>query len=145
MKDYKRLTYKKVNGTTEIYLRIDKDYISSANDIIDEEKYEFVDMILSRLAELEDKIENGTLVELPKKCYHIQWGLGLEINEYDIIEVQYDYHRGKITSVRAFRRNPTTNYIAGTRTFYFNELGETVFFTKAKAEAKLRELKGEQQ
>ena len=138
MKDYNRWTDKehKYKGCVDCTYR----NCQYCDDIVEYEKEAY-----NRLCDLEDKIENGTLIELPKKCYHIQWGLGLEINEYDIMEVQYDYYRGKITSVRAFRRNPTTHYIAGTRTFYFNELGETVFFTKSKAKAKLRELKGEQQ
>lgn len=55
MKDYKRLTDKKVQGTTERYIRIDKDYILSAYDIITEERYEVVDMLLDRFAELEEQ------------------------------------------------------------------------------------------
>lgn len=58
MKDYQRLTVKNVG----IYTQIKDDY--STFDC------------LRRLAELEDKIENGTLVELPCKC----------IEELDIIK-----------------------------------------------------------
>lgn len=54
MKKYKRLTFKRSENT------------SNAS----------YDELLNRLAELEDKIENGTLVELPCKC----------IEELDIIK-----------------------------------------------------------
>lgn len=54
MKDYKRLTFKRSENT------------SSAGH----------DELLNRLAELEDKTENGTLIELPCKC----------IEELDIIK-----------------------------------------------------------
>lgn len=50
MKDYKRLTVKNVGSYTLI-----KDEYSTFD-------------CLRRLAELEDKIENGTLVEIPCKC-----------------------------------------------------------------------------
>lgn len=46
MKDYKRLTFKKVKNT------------SNAS----------YDELLNRLAELEDKIENGTLIEVESHC-----------------------------------------------------------------------------
>lgn len=58
MKDYQRLTVKNVGRYTQI-----KDDYSTFD-------------CLRRLAELEDKIENGTLVELPCKC----------IEELDIIK-----------------------------------------------------------
>lgn len=50
MKDYKRLTFKKVKN--------------ASNASYDE--------LLNRLAELEDKIENGTLVELPRNKIKIR-------------------------------------------------------------------------
>ena len=91
-----------------------------------------------RLADLEDKIENGTLIELPCKvgdkiyvCY------GVCVDEWEVVSVQiYGYdilfrlgHKG------------TDDY----NSQYLMELGETWFLTKAEAEAKLRELKGAEQ
>lgn len=52
MKEYKRLTEK--DGAT----RVMSQWAETSNDL----------KIYRRLAELEDKIENGTLVELPCKC-----------------------------------------------------------------------------
>lgn len=78
-----------------------------------------------KLAELEDKIENGTLVELPCK-------VGDKV--YVIIE-DWD-------------ENYSTFYYLDEERFQFwhlDYLGKWVFLTKAEAEAKLRELKGEQQ
>jgi hypothetical protein len=88
----------------------------------------------NRLAELEDKIENGTLIELPckvgDKVYYIEKGLIYELK------------------VNGFKGYPTNNYIYAymDRTFFcrelnFNELNENWFLTKAEAEAKLKELK----
>lgn len=65
MKDYKRLTEKTKLGT----------YIIGDDS-----------PIIQRLGELEDKIEQGLLVELPKKVYEIGYCYGWEINEKEIGE-----------------------------------------------------------
>lgn len=55
MSDYKRLTKRHENGEHSFMY----DYYDKTSPI---------KMLLDRLAELEDKIENGTLVEIPCKC-----------------------------------------------------------------------------
>lgn len=61
MNEYKRLTKVVNNGVfEEVHIKVnDKVYDPIASDL--------TEMALRRLAELEDKIENGTLIELPCK------------------------------------------------------------------------------
>lgn len=96
-----------------------------------------IDMAIDRLAELEDKIENGTLVELPckvgDKLYLVYSPYG-DIDEWEITDIQ-------IGNVKLFRlgHKGTDDYAA----VLFKELGECAFLTKAEAEKRLEELRGE--
>lgn len=82
---------------------------------------------LARLQELENKIENGTLVELPKPKWAVVQSIG---GNY---------------SVR--KREPCAEYYEGGWYFYYEDFDWVIirfeYDTKPKAEAKLRELKGE--
>ena len=66
MKDYKRLTERCIDEEGDFFEKGTRFTLKNAPD----------GEILERLAELEDKIESGTLVELPCKC----------IEELDIIK-----------------------------------------------------------
>lgn len=126
-KDYKRLTKweckgcASVNGTSPI----DRDFSEAIN----------------RLAELEDKIENGTLVELPCKVEEIMYQVieGMPIQEWKMESICFNrlYPKGVIWAVR-------TSDFAHWK-FWAEDCGTKWFVTKAEAEAKLRELEGEQQ
>ena len=72
MSEYKRLTKRNANGEVETVKTPKSSYIQEVYEEWDEINRE----LKLRLAELEDKIENGTLVELPCKC----------IEELDIIK-----------------------------------------------------------
>lgn len=144
MKDYKRLTDKKVEGTTERYIRVDKDYILSAYDIIDEERQDFVEMIINRLAELEDKIENGTLIELPCKVGDTVWDIVKSINrtkntivykhiqEYQVERIEIDNYNLYLV-ITVFTEDGICEGYARPN---------QVYYTKAEAEKKFKELKG---
>ena len=100
--------------------------------------------ILHRLAELEDKIEQGTLIELPCEvgdtvyCLISQGRFGTIYTtgipvERKINGVIFDGKRFEIYSERVY-----PDYYNNNGTFY-GYWGETVFSTKAEAEAKLKE------
>lgn len=100
--------------------------------------YERFMEMYDRLAELEDKIEDGRLVELPckvgDKLYLVYSPFG-DIDEWEITDIQ-------IGNVNLFRLG-----IKGTDAYaavLFKELGEYAFITKAEAEARLKELRGEE-
>lgn len=82
--------------------------------------------IITRLAELEDKIENGTLIELPCK-------VGTPV--YYIVGV----------TTRKILKQKSDYYITKTRFFIdmLENYQNNWFLTKAEAEMKLKELKGE--
>lgn len=86
--------------------------------------------IANRLAELEDKIENGTLIELPCKVGDIvyQFDNGGEIYEAMILDIAI--YNGK------------PYYETCGVDFDNRAIGESISLTKAEAEAKLRELRG---
>ena len=73
MSEYKRLTKRRKDGTVDVTFR--SDYPSV-----------IADKLKNRLSELEDKIENGTLVELPRIIHP---------NEQEWF-VQYQYESGII-------------------------------------------------
>lgn len=84
---------------------------------------------LCKLWDLENKIENGTLVELPCKVgsaiyliYKEQWSVGKKETYWYIRKTKLTY--GNMERV-------------------VKEYGDFVFLTKAEAEAKLKELLGE--
>lgn len=99
------------------------------------------EIMKNRLAELEDKIMDGTLVELPCKVGDKVWILGynedsdkLEIFEDTICEILVRYFSDiKVKKIRVSKFG-----VVGS--FYFDELNREWFLTKAEAEAKLKEL-----
>ena len=95
--------------------------------------------ILHRLAELEDKIENGTLVELPCKVGDVMYEVieGIPIQEWKIESICFDkaYPKGVIWAER-------TRDFAHWK-FWIEDCGTKWFVTKTEAERRLEELKNE--
>lgn len=91
---------------------------------------------LNRLAELEDKIENGTLVELPCKVGDIVY----VVNSNDEIEkaVLDNYEVNKLGYTLTIISKTTK----GEYYLFDFDFNKDWFLTKAEAEKKLEELKG---
>ena len=87
---------------------------------------------IERLAELEDKIENGTLIELPCK-------VGDTVYEAN-------YKNSKVYCHTVYkielRECLIVYWIDGKGSKDYGYFGKDTFLTKAEAEAKLKELKG---
>ena len=94
-----------------------------------------------KLAEIEDKIDNGTLVELPCKVGDMLYEVieGLPIQEWKVETICFDraYPKGVMWAER-------TSALVRWK-FWIEDCGTKWFTTKAEAEAKLRELKGERE
>ena len=121
MKEYKRLTKKFENG----YVMADCSNCPSCNKC-DNITHYCQTTIKERLAELEDKIEQGLMVELPKPKWAVVQGMG---GTYFVRE-----------------REPKATYYNGKWHFYYETI-EWVdirfeYETKAEAKKKLNELKG---
>ena len=101
MSEYKRLT-EKVKDCFQYDL---KDFKHKIGEFGDYDAFFAYSMAVKRLGELEDKIENGTLVELPRIIHP---------NKQEWF-VQFQYESGRIDC--------------------------NVFYSKAEAEAKLKELR----
>lgn len=119
MKEYERLTKK------------DQDWFSFV-EVSDSEIY-------NHLREVENKIENGTLIELPCKVGDMAYYVIKHENDY-VIEFGYvksiSIERGGIWL--ACHYNSGLNYW-----HKYKENYDKLFFNYAEAKAKLKELKGE--
>ena len=94
---------------------------------------------INRLAELEDKIENGTLIELPCKVGDKAYSSlsSKSVVEYEIseIEIQVD-EDGIFYDIIAYGNKTRFEFIK-------EDIGDIVFLTRAEAEKRLKELKEE--
>ena len=122
MKEYKRLTEK--DGAT----RVMSQWAGTSNEL----------KIYRRLAELEDEIMNGTLIELPCKVGDRIWAiLGNNIfgRKVKSIVIRGDGYTIKTSN---------TNGWKDLEPYYNAEFGVIWFLTKAEAESKLKELQEKQ-
>ena len=124
-----RLTERGSYGYGDVYVR-QNDYVTASK----------------KLCEYEDAEEQGLLLRLPCKVgdtIYVNGILGVgEAEEYKVIMV--DYHSNLATKrsefyIEALLVSAPENSIG----FYDKEIGKTVFFTKAEAEQKLKEIGGE--
>lgn len=127
---YERLTAKKLRDT-DIYRVLDE----NGNIIVDRRLFERFIEQHNRLAELEDKIEQGTLIELPCKVGDTIWVVCGDISKYKITEFWYD---GVVFNFRG----ENNEYVEEHKRFrFFHErIGKTVFLTREEAEKRLKEL-----
>lgn len=88
--------------------------------------------VIDRLAELEDKLENGTLVELPCKVGDTVWYIK-----------NYGFGRYIVEDMEVagfnFSKYENTIWVVGK----YDEETSHIYKTKAEAEQKLKELRGE--
>lgn len=130
------------------YKRLTKQKWSNDIDLTQEFGYSY---IYERLHELEDKIANGTLIDLPCKVGDTvyvnkdTWKDGIFFN-HTYIERKF-FVIGKVTSVRItknqilarIKSNYQNNlYRYKTSNYPISAFGKTVFLTKAEAEAEAR-------
>lgn len=142
-KDYKRLTERDGIGicfnTYELANEVKK--WQERHGIYGYMGADTTQILLDRLCDIEDKIENGTLIELPCKA-------GTKV--YFVVDYPAYFkpiEETIVNGITQFIENGTIhNQITTTSCLCFNyerDLGRTLFLTKAEAEAKLRELKEE--
>ena len=99
--------------------------------------------LLHRLAELEDKIDNGTLVELPckvgDKVYHLS---DKKICEEVVKQIKYSIYNGEIDLLNSHIMTDD-NYSKDYNFYRISKLGKSLFLTKAEAEKRLKELQND--
>lgn len=95
----------------------------------------------NKLSELEDKIENKTLVEMPCKVgdtlYEPVIGVGVE--EWEIILISFTRIYPEDFEIVAERKPDLVRW-----KFVKFQIGKTIFTTKEQAEAKLKKLQSEE-
>lgn len=131
--EYKRLTKRNANGEVETVKRPKSSYIQEVYEEWDEINRE----LKLRLAELEDKIENGTLVKLPCKVGEIIYEVveGIPIQEWKIESICFNrtYPKGVMWAER-------TRDFAHWK-FWIEDCGTKWFATKVEAEKRLEEIR----
>lgn len=150
MKDYKRLTERDVDGTYVNYYEV-------SNEVKKwQEKHGHTDflgtnitqILLERLADIEDKIENGTLIELPCKVGDTVWTINCwqEYGKKELGEpysvTRYELHENKCSHIEISDKNYYRGEISIIARENYKGITPYVFPTKAEAEAKLKKLKG---
>ena len=137
MKRYNRLT-KKVKDCFQYDL---KDFKHKIGEFGDYDAFFSYSMAVKRLGELEEKIENGTLVELHCKVGDVMYEVigDAYIDEWEIESICFNktYPKGVIWAKR-------TRDFARWK-FWIEDCGTKWFTDKAEAEAKWRELEGERE
>ncbi|MBR2870612.1 MAG: hypothetical protein IKB98_04470 [Clostridia bacterium] len=140
MEKYERITDKR--------LQIGRFYAPKSK----EERLELVDSInkqltyeniYTRLAELEDKLENGTLVDTKVKIGQRVFRRGFfkgEIDEYIVSNIILENGKLKFHLKHDYDEHQTC-YSA--TVLDIEEIGKTVFLTKAEAEKKVKEQQNE--
>lgn len=126
MTDYKRITRRNEDGTTWVKC-VCCDNVATC----DYTKESCCQVLQDRLAELEDLIEQGLLVKLPCRVGDILYVPTVYGGESNIIEV--------IVKDISICFEAIIANIEGA--FSFNQIGKTIFLTKAEAEARLEQLK----
>ena len=102
--------------------------------------------IYNRLSELEDKIENGTLVELPCKVGDTVYFIEYFCNANGCSNDKQTICCGCSEMLERERKNQT--YVISEKKFRLKDLSEinkTLYITKKAAEARLKELQEEQE
>ena len=123
------MSYKRFTKKCEVGIGLTE---TSGNIVNDYEK------VVNCLAELEDKIENGTLVELPCKVGDRIWAiLGNNIFGRKVKSIV-------IRSNGYIIKTSDTTGQKDLEVYYDAEFGIIWFLTKAKAEEKLKELQNEE-
>ena len=130
---YERLTkYNEYTHNAEVYAFTvgNEDVYFDGIDIVGNENSSLAQETIDKLAELEDKIENGTLVELPCKVGDTVWYIKVD---GEVIWVDEMVVKGF-----EFSKCNEVIFIVGT----YREKAGKIYKTKAEAEKKLKELKG---
>ena len=131
--EYKRLT-KKVKDCFQYDL---KDFKHKIGEFGDYDAFFAYSMAVKRLGEFEEKIENGTLVELPCKVGDVVYEV-FENHEQPFIK-QTKVEKIIITN-KGLRLKLERNSVYETS---IASLGKTLFFTQEEAEKKLEEMKND--
>jgi hypothetical protein len=140
---YERLTNKGANLDKKQFSGVN--YSGYVSYELDEEVLDLVIKGMNRLAELEDKIEQGTLKDIPVNVgdtFYIPW-VWNGTNGIAIIQVRYIFINE--TGIFFDGDMETDDYsfldeYGGQ--YHIEEIGKKLFFTREEAEKRLEELKG---
>lgn len=133
MNEYKRLTEKTI-GCFQYDLKDFKHKIGEFNDY---DTFFAYSMAVKRLGELEDKIENGTLVELPCKVGDVVYEV---FKNHKPPCIQQTKIEKVIVTNKGLRLKLERNSVYETSV---SALGKTLFFTQDEAKKMLEEIKNE--
>lgn len=134
MSEYKRLTEK----TRDCFQYDLKDFKHKIGEFGDYDAFFAYSMAVKRLGELEEKIENGTLVELPCKVGDVMYEV---FKNHKPPCIQQTKVEKVIVTNKGVRLKLERNSVYETSV---SSLGKTLFNNEEEAKRKLEELKNEQ-
>lgn len=111
-----------------------------------ENSYDYKNLLIERLGKYEDLEEQGRLIKLPCKVGDTVWQImvvGVQGKN-----IKYGIFKAIVTKISVdYQMNFLLSTITEDEKRYRNEvtstaIGDTMFFTKSEAEAKLKELRG---
>lgn len=133
--------------------RLTKTYLDGTHGASDslpcgENSYDYKNLLIEKLAEYEDLEEQGRLIKLPCKVGDTVWDndfgrpCAYTITAFSFGECE-EYICEPVTTKKAvFYYANSSGSITGS--FAESEIGKSVFLNKSEAEAKLKELRGNQ-
>lgn len=138
---YKRLTEKSI-GSFQYCL---KNHKPKAGEFNDYDAFFDYSMAIKRLGEIEDKIENGTLVELPcaigSTIYLVPSKTQFRLNNIgESFKKHNRVYEMEVYQIYMNKNNYVLYNYEQTASAVGSSFGETWFLTKAEAEKKLEEL-----
>lgn len=136
--EYKRLTQWTENGASLI---LDNPQSAEAARAQLMEKFK---LACNKLAELEDKIEQGTLIELPCKVGQDIYYITDKRKIVHRIAREYRYlvDLGWEITATLWETKRTGELCLRTSIIHSEEIGKTAFFTREEAEKRLKEIQG---
>lgn len=136
MNDYKRLTIREDNSIDTICKNCKR--YNTPSCITPHACFE---AIIERLAELEDKIENKTLIDLPCKVGDKLFIIAKLVNSGEWV-LSNDYSVGDFIVTDIYLNiNREPKFKINSYTIKLSDFGKTVFLTESEAQAKLKESK----
>lgn len=143
--EYKRLTERMEDGTPDPNCSECEHYKACGDEHYCDDEQSCYQKIVAKLCELEDKIEQGTLIELPCKVgdtvYHYSRIFGA-IFPYFVESLNIGCIGKDQTywNYEANYHNEETDELIDEIDFCPDDIGETVFLTREEAEKRLKEL-----
>lgn len=127
------------NENKELLVREEERLLNANGIITKDEMYKIMRHLAEKLAQYEDKEEQGLLLQLPCKVGNTAWYIDNDDDNYPI-EIRITHIEIKENYILYYAEEKED---CGTLAFDSDDFGKTIFFTQAEAEQKLKEMESD--